>query len=159
MSLVNGYINYIIFENGDLININTGNMIRATLDIDSGYLRYQMKRNDGKLKHVRQHKLLGEYFLKKPIIGDKLIMDHIDGKRDNNKLSNLRWLDYSGNRLNSKISNINTSGWTGITKKKNNRYLAKITIKGRKSEKTFDTLHDAQYWRNDIIESYISQFD
>ncbi len=157
MSLINGYDNYILFENGDLINIDTGNKITPTLDKESGYLRFVMKKK-GVLKRVRQHKLLGEYYIKKPNITKKLIIDHIDGKRDNNKLSNLRWVDYTGNRLNSIKSNRNKSGWIGIKKKDNNKYLAKITLQQKRLEKTFVHLEEAMRWREEIINGYLSQF-
>ena len=157
MSLVNGYDNYVIFENGDLINVNTGNNIIPTLDKETGYLRYVMKK-DGVLKRVRQHKLLGEYFIKKPNICKELVIVHIEGERNNNKLSNLRWIDHTGNRLNSVKSTLNTSGWVGIKKKQNNKYLAKLSLQKERIEKTFIHLDDAQRWRNDIINSYLSQF-
>lgn len=42
------------------------------------------------------------------------VIDHIDGDRLNNRISNLRELSCTGNRINSKISSTNKSGITGI---------------------------------------------
>jgi hypothetical protein len=41
-------------------------------------------------------------------------IDHIDGDRKNNKLSNLRIVRSQQNRMNSRISNRNTSGHIGV---------------------------------------------
>ena len=42
-------------------------------------------------------------------------IDHIDGNGLNNRLSNLRNVDHSGNQKNRKLNSTNTSGYSGIS--------------------------------------------
>ncbi len=54
-----------------------------------------------KEKRISIHRILAEMFLKKPkdIADEDLIVNHIDGCKGNNNLSNLEWTTYSGNSL------------------------------------------------------------
>jgi hypothetical protein len=48
-------------------------------------------------------------------VPEGLIVDHIDGDRDNNRIENLRLADHSQNAWNRGISKANTSGFKGVT--------------------------------------------
>lgn len=66
-------------------------------------------------------------------IGDKKIeVDHINHQRNDNRKENLRLASRPENTRNSSIRKNNTSGFIGITfDKKNNKWVAQITIDGK----------------------------
>lgn len=71
---------------------------------------------------VYPHKLVAEYFLEKPKTNEKLIVNHKDGNKHNNKYTNLEWTTYSENITHSyKILNQN--------KPKSNGYANPIIVK------------------------------
>jgi len=91
---INNY-NYSINEIGEVRNNKTGRILRAAPDGD-GYMRVALCK-EGKQNTLKIHRLLGIYFLNCP--PDKQI-DHIDGNRKNNALSNLRVVTIQQNQWN-----------------------------------------------------------
>lgn len=53
-------------------------------------------------------------------------VDHINGVRDDNRLSNLRIVDAQGNAMNRRQSSRPKGWWSGVGVKKNGRYFAQI---------------------------------
>jgi len=72
-------------------------------------------------------------------------IDHIDGDKTNNRLSNLREVDAVVNCQNRPIHTLNTSGVTGVTfLKRKKLWYARITIAGeRRSLGRYKLLGDA----------------
>lgn len=61
------------------------------------------------------------------------VIDHIDGNTKNNTPNNLRDVSRSHNGRNRKISNNNSSGYTGVTlHKKSNRWQAQMVLNGHR---------------------------
>ena len=59
-------------------------------------------------------------------------IDHIDGDRSNNRLTNLREATETQNKYNMGLSPLNTSGRKGVKPTKNkSRYVASIRINGK----------------------------
>jgi len=86
--------NYSINENGEVRNDVTGAIKKPYLNKSNGYLTVDLYSNNKSVK-VTIHRLLAETFLPNP--DNKPCVDHKDGNRQNNSLSNLRWATYSDN--------------------------------------------------------------
>jgi len=92
----------------------------------TGY--YQVKLN-GKKYYL--HRLLAQAFIPNP--ENKPFVDHIDGDRKNNALSNLRWCTHAENMRNRKKQRNNTSEYTGVSfNKASGKWKAYITVGGKK---------------------------
>lgn len=83
---------YIVFENGDVRNKH--NKLLSSHDNGKGYLIVSLQLN-GKRTSKAVHRLIAECFIPNP---DNLSnVDHIDGNRQNNVISNLRWVTHGEN--------------------------------------------------------------
>lgn len=83
---------YTVFENGVIIN-KKGKELSFS-DNGNGYLIISLYINGNRTTKAL-HRILAECFLENPYLFSDV--DHIDGDRRNNKLSNLRWIDHGGN--------------------------------------------------------------
>lgn len=88
---INGF-DYEVSDLGEVRNSN-GQMLNKHL---TNYGYYQVK-IDGKYKLV--HRLVAEAFIDNP--NNHSVVDHIDRNRQNNSVSNLRWVSQSDNLKNS----------------------------------------------------------
>lgn len=86
------YYGYIVYESGKIIGI-TGKILKPTKD-STGYYTHNFKIN-GKSKVVRLHRVLAECFIPNPNL--YRVVNHIDGNKTNNTISNLEWVTHQGN--------------------------------------------------------------
>lgn len=93
-SNIPGYDKYMVSNMGRVLGLTKTDIMTGELT-DKGYLRVPLKNEDGKRK-VRVHRLVAEAFL--PEVEGKDQIDHKDGCKINNKLSNLRWVDNGENQ-------------------------------------------------------------
>lgn len=91
---INRNSNYSINELGQIRNDLTGRIKSAYTNPANGYLTVDLYK-DNKPHKVTVHRLLAEAFIPNP--ENKPCIDHKDGNRQNNALSNLRWATYSEN--------------------------------------------------------------
>lgn len=94
--------NYSINENGEVRNNTTNRIKKPTLNKANGYLMVTLYKDNNPWK-ITIHRLLAEAFIPNP--ENKPCVDHKDGNRQNNSLSNIRWATYSDNN-----SRFNTFG-------------------------------------------------
>lgn len=100
---IKGYNGRYIID--DLGNIYSNNKILKPYKINSGYLAVKLQSN-GNRKSYLVHRLVAEYFL-----SGSGVVDHIDGNRLNNNVTNLRYctqkenLHYHGFKYNSAVNN------------------------------------------------------
>lgn len=80
-------------------------------------------------KTFRIHKLMAITFLDKDYRMKKLVVDHIDNDRFNNRLSNLQLIS---NRENCSKDKGGASQYTGVVKSSKNRWKSSIRIEGIK---------------------------
>lgn len=87
--------NYKIAINGDVMSKLSGKWRMLKSHVSStGYLRVDVIYN-GKKKTVKLHRLIGIHFIDNP--NNLKILNHIDGNKLNNDISNLEWCTSSHN--------------------------------------------------------------
>jgi hypothetical protein len=87
--------------------------------LNNGYIQISYKR-----KHYNAHTLAWLYCNKNLPSG---ILDHIDCNKSNNRISNLRIVDHTLNRINTLTRHDNTSGYKGVSyDKKSKKWRAQI---------------------------------
>ena len=79
--------NYMVNENGQIKSIKKDKILTPKLNHD-GYLRIQLWKNN-KNVYVAIHRLVAEAFINNPY--NKPFINHIDGNKSNNNVSNLEW--------------------------------------------------------------------
>ncbi len=85
-------------------------------------------------------------------------IDHIDGKRANNRIENLREVTHAQNLLNSKTASNNTSGIKGVYSH-SNKWVVKLSIKGKlKYLGRYTTLEEAKAVVREAREKYHGEY-
>jgi len=92
MKQIIDYPNYSITEDGKVFS-HTINAFLKPFN-NNGYFRIALSK-DNKCKKFLVHRLVAEAFL--PSIDNKKIINHKDGVKTNNHISNLEWCTYSEN--------------------------------------------------------------
>jgi hypothetical protein len=98
---------------------------------------------DGNTYTKKIHKLVAECFIDNPY--NKTCVDHIDNRKTNNNVNNLRWATIQENNMNSKLRSDNASKYKGVSfDKQRNKYMACISINGKnKYLGRFENIEDA----------------
>lgn len=86
--------NYSVNEKGEVRNDRTGRLKSPFLNKANKYFTVDLY-GGNKSQKVPVHRLVAEAFIPNP--EGKPTVDHIDGNRQNNDVSNLRWATYSEN--------------------------------------------------------------
>ncbi len=106
---INLYSNYEVSSVGRVWNVNTGRILKPS--INTGGYYYVNLCNGGKVKH-KVHRLVAEAFITN--FEDKPVVDHRDGNKTNNCVSNLRWATNSENAMNRKPHRNTSSKHKGV---------------------------------------------
>jgi len=96
MTSIEGYENYLIFEDGVIINTDTGKEMKSSLN-NKGYYRIGL-RKVGERKFFTIHRLIALAYIPNP--HNKPCVDHINRNTQDNRIENLRWVSYSENNMN-----------------------------------------------------------
>ena len=102
------FTNYEISTSGVVFNVLKGRPVAINTKSKSGYKVCWLVNDEGVRKNCLLHRLLLNTFLENP--NNLPCVDHIDRKRDNNHLSNLRWASYLENSRNRTASYKNKLG-------------------------------------------------
>lgn len=90
---IKNYDNYYIYDNGDVLNINTNKLLSGSIG-ENGYKYYRLSKNNRK-QIFYAHRLVAEHFIEN--LNNLPVVNHIDGNKLNNVVSNLEWVSYSDN--------------------------------------------------------------
>jgi hypothetical protein len=95
---------YEISNHGKMRNTRTGRILKPNL---GKYWRYTMS-VDGELKRVQAHRMVAEAFVPNPC--DKFYVNHKDGCKTNNHVSNLEWVTQSENQTHAVLTGLQAVG-------------------------------------------------
>jgi hypothetical protein len=118
--------NYRIYEDGRIETIRT-NHIKSTCINSSGYLTIGVYR-EGRDSYEMIHRLLAEAFIPNP--EGKSCVNHKDGNKQNNSLSNLEWMTHQENNQHAQDTGLNKARTSEIQKA--SVRLMNVTLKSRK---------------------------
>jgi hypothetical protein len=154
--IISGFENYSISNLGNVMNTQTGKVLKACPDKD-GYLHVKLYK-DSKSYTKIVHRLVAQAFIPNP--NNKPCVDHIDNNKQNNHVTNLRWVTIQENTMNSSLSKRNTSGVKGVSfNKKAEKWTAQILLNGtRKFLGNFDTKEEALEARLNAVEKYFGEY-
>lgn len=91
----NGFKNYLVSNKGRVKNKKRQRVISTR--VHEGYYDCRIHNHLGDKKSPRIHRLVAETFIPKHESNEVLIVNHIDGDKLNNKVSNLEWVTYTEN--------------------------------------------------------------
>lgn len=98
MKTIPNFENYAITEDGAVFSYKRKIWLKPRTDKD-GYLRVNLYDGKGKLTTYHIHRLVAETYIPNP--NNLPLIDHIDRDRQNNSISNLRWVSHSQNLRNT----------------------------------------------------------
>ena len=153
---IKGFENYQVSNLGNVKNIKTNKILKPYFD-GGGYYTIDLCKN--KRRHVKKiHKLVIQSFLEN--IDSKACVDHINGKREDNNIKNLRYATFEENNRNRKIAKNNASSVKGVNfDKDKNKWRARITIDGiRIHLGYFDTIEEAKLSRIKKVHEVFGEF-
>lgn len=93
-----GYPDYEISKSGIIRNILTGKIKKSKLT-KSGYYMVSLRDHTGAIRNTGQHRLLALAFLPLPDNYQSMVINHKDGIKNNNHLSNLEWCSHRENMI------------------------------------------------------------
>ena len=134
MKEIVGFNKYYITTCGEVISKRTGNKMSKTLDT-VGYYWVGIRRNDGVLKKIRIHRLMGLTYLGLDYDDKSQNINHKNQIKINNYLSNLEITNNSKNTNEGYFNNNYTT---------RNKIKIKVTNKNTKEELIFNSLRECQ---------------
>ncbi len=148
---------YEVSSNGRIKSLLTGIMLRPGRS-SSKYLSVVLSDDSSKGCAKSVHRLVAETFLENPLLLSSV--DHIDGDKFNNSLSNLRFCTASQNIGNSNLRSDNTSGYKGVTfRAKAGKWVAAIRQNYRLIYLgSFSSPHDAACAYNSAAKEFFGEF-
>ncbi len=136
---INLYLNYEVSSVGRVRNVDTGLILKPSLAIVGYYVVNLCSSKKAKKHYI--HRLVAEAFITN--LDDKPIVDHRDGDKANNCVSNLRWATKSENAMNQKPQLNVSSKYKGVSfDKSSNKWAAYIMIDKKKNHLGFFSSED-----------------
>jgi hypothetical protein len=131
-----------------------GKILQGSLKNKNTYIYLHLTINNT-LKLYYLHRIVAEHFIIN--LENLLLIDHIDGNKQNNRVNNLRWVSRSHNSQNSKFRKNNTSGVKGVSFHKGvQKWVATWTENGKGKSKSLNTKEEAIEYRRQMVELHYS---
>lgn len=92
---IDGYPRYAACDDGYIVNVETGNVLKPHIHPRTGYANVWLHRDGEKQRTFTVHSLIARAFCHKEHDGQEV--NHIDGNKLNNRADNLEWVDHSEN--------------------------------------------------------------
>lgn len=116
---------YRIFENGEVENVHTGRRLRGSRDKISGYRTITLSL-DGKRHDYLLHRLVAISFIPNPKHLPQV--NHLDGNKENNCISNLEWVTDRENKYHAFQNNLSgLDDWVKVLREDNQVVYDSIT--------------------------------
>jgi len=110
------------------LKCNKERILRPSVDNGSGYLKVNLYKNT-KMKTKKVHQLVAIAFLNHKPNGHKLVVDHVNTAKTDNRLVNLQIITHREN-ISKDTKGLNK--YTGVSwSKLNKNWIARIRIKGK----------------------------
>tara|TARA_R110000824_G_scaffold11586_1_gene50777 strand:- start:45 stop:512 length:468 start_codon:yes stop_codon:yes gene_type:complete len=134
---IQGYSNYLIYDDGRVWSKRSNKFLKPQNN-GTGYYIYTFPNKTNKLIH----RLVAEHYIPNPL--NKPQVNHEDGTRSNNHVSNLRWVtDIENKNAFKKLVITNTSGHRNIRyDKRRNRWNFQKKLYGKDYSKSFKSKTD-----------------
>ena len=147
MTSIKGYENYVIFEDGVVINTETGREMKPHIDKATGYYRLSLSKNS-KGKKLAIHRLIALAYIPNP--DNKPCIDHVNRIRNDNRIENLRWATHLENNQNKSDHKNNTSGIPNVYySEKRGKWNYRKAVNGvRHWSPDFDTPEEVIEYKN-----------
>ena len=92
--VINYYRNYMISNRGEVFSLSHAKLLKPFQN-PNGYIYITLSKH-GKTKCIKVHRLVAEYFVYNP--DKKEYVNHKDGNKSNNYMTNLEWVTASENQ-------------------------------------------------------------
>jgi len=144
---IQDFEDYLIYDDGRVYNKKYKRLLKSCKN--TRVYEHVVLCKNGKKKHGYIHRLVALHYLDNP--ENKSDVDHIDGNKLNNHVSNLRWTTNIENCNNyQSIRKNNTSGFKNISKYKNGFQFNK-NIYGEKYQKYHKNLNELLWYKLVIL--------
>lgn len=115
---------YCYTECGNLYSLKSNRILSGWVD-NSGYRKYSLRDDFGSLsQNVPFHRKIAEAFIENPKPKEKIQVNHIDGNKTNNVISNLEWVTPTENNIHANETGLRTPTFL----RKDNKVLCKSSI-------------------------------
>lgn len=104
---LNNFNMYLIYEDGRIFSKQSNKFLKITYDKNVKYNRISLINDFGEKKKFLVHRLVAEAFIPNP--ENKPEVNHIDGDKTNNHVSNLEWVTRSENMQHAFKTGLNSN--------------------------------------------------
>jgi len=148
---IQGYESYLIYDDGRVYSKKSNRFLKERgIDKYKRYITYQLYDKKGFKREHRKHRLLAQHYIPNP--ENKSHVNHIDGDRTNNHISNLEWLTHIENQnAYMPIQKNNKSGHKKISFNKGGYWYFTTIYYGNRISKYFKNKTDALCYKYIIL--------